>query len=661
MANPFEGLGSGDDLPHVALLDLMRKPENFGFTAKYLFGKQLAPFQMAILREMWSRPFPMLLASRGASKSWLLAVYAMLRGLFEQGRKIVIIGAAFRQAKVVFDYCYDLWESSPVFRDLVGNDKRNGPRRDVDRCSMRLGDSLIIALPLGSGDKIRGQRASILLVEEFSSVPRDIFETVVRGFAAVSMDPVGKFQYEMRKEALKELGLWNDDHERLEEHVAVANQTIISGTAYYTFNHFYDYWKQYKEIIESRGDPKRVAEIFGGETPDKFNWKDYSIVRLPVELVPPGFMDMKQIAQAKATIHRSAWLHEYGAVFAADSNGFFKRSLIESCVTGRANNPISAESCGPVNFRASMKGIASHKYVIAVDPASEHDNFSVVVLECWPDHRRIVHCWTTTRAKYKAKFQRGLAAEGEFYSYTARKLRQLALAFPCSRIAIDSQGGGHAVMEALQDADKLGPSEKPLYPVIDPDNPRYSDGLSGDHIIEVINFAKADWVREANHGMRKDFEDKALLFPEFDPAILELSYLDDKAAQRIMTDTAGDEQRLYDTLEDCVLEIEELKDELATIVYSQTGQTMRDHWDTPETKGAGGKKGRQRKDRYSALLMANMVGRSLARAPVKPAYVPFGGFAKDLGARKGAWSAQGPAWYTESTFEGYGAVVRRGT
>ena len=43
---------------------------------------------------------------------------------------------------------------------------------------------------------------------------------------------------------------------------------------------------------------------------------------------------------------------------------------------------------------------------------------------------------------------------------------------------------------------------------------------------------------------------------------------------------------IYDNLTECVLEIEELKNELTTIVMSQTstGAGARDRWDTPEVK-----------------------------------------------------------------------------
>ena len=69
-------------------------------------------------------------------------------------------------------------------------DSNSGPRRDVDRCVMRINNSRVTCLPLGDRQKIRGQRANDIISDEFASIPRDIFETVVAGFAAVSSDPI---------------------------------------------------------------------------------------------------------------------------------------------------------------------------------------------------------------------------------------------------------------------------------------------------------------------------------------------------------------------------------------------------------------------------------------------------------------------------------------
>ena len=67
-------------------------------------------------------------------------------------------------------------------------------------------------------------------------------------------------------------------------------------------------------------------------------------------------------------------------------------------------------------------GSKDKHYIYGVDPASEVDNFSIVVLEV-SDHRRIVHCWTTTSSEHKEKVKKGYSSESDFYSYCARKIR----------------------------------------------------------------------------------------------------------------------------------------------------------------------------------------------------------------------------------------------
>ena len=662
--NPWDDRDKLDlDNPHVFLLDLMRRPENFGWTCQVLFNKTLPPFQVAILRELWVRPYPMILGSRGMGKSFILALYAMLRCLFTQGSKVVIIGSAFRQSKIVFDYCQEMWENGPIFRELVGPGRQNGPHRDVDRCVIRVGDSVTTAIPLGQdGGKIRGLRASVIACDEFAKIKEETYETVVRGFGAVSLSPVEKYQAESRKLAIKELGLWTDAHDAIKEAAGTANQTIISSTAYYTWNHFYRYWQRYKKIIETKGDLEKVKDVFGGIIPDEFDWRDYSIIRIPASELPVGFMDAKSIAQARAMIHSTIFQMEYSAIFPNDSDGFFKRSLVESCVVGKSDSPIEHPSCGEVVFNAVLRGNKTRRYVIGVDPAAEADNFAVVVLELWADHRRIVHCWTTNRKRYNAQREKKIVEDNDFYDYAARRIRTIHGLFPCDLIAIDAGGGGSQIADILQNPDKVGDGGKRLLQIIDPDEPKDSDGEAGEHIVELIQFSRASWTSAANHDLRRDFETKSLLFPEFDPAVLALSYEDDKQSGRVKVNPAdASEEKLYDTLEDAVMEIEELKDELASIVHDAT-DSGRERWDTPSIKSGGDKKGRLRKDRYSALLMANAAGR-VPRKEVEVAYFDGGGFAgQTKKPERNGPMYTGPAWATNRAGDGggaYGTVVRR--
>ena len=629
--------------PDLHLLRLLRDPYYIGSTCRILFNIELHPMQVLILQEFWIRAFPMYIASRGWGKSFLLALYSLLRCTFYPGTKIVIVGAAFRQSKIIFEYMETMWRNSPILRSIYnGND--DGPRRDVDRCTIRLGDSWTIAVPMGDGSKIRGLRAHIIIADEFASISPDIYETVVSGFAAVSASPIQNVKEQAKRAAMLEAGLWNEELEIL--NTKMGNQAIISGTADYSFKHFAQYWNRYKGIIESKGNKQKLEELFKGEVPDNFNWKDYSIIRIPYELIPKGFMDDKQVSRAKATIHSGIYNMEYGACFTADSNGFFKRSLIESCVVTE-QSPVVINST-PIIFDPITVGNASKQYVYGIDPASEQDNFSIIILEVYQDHARVVYCWTTNRTNFKDRQKTGLVKEYDFYGFCARKIRNLMKTFPCSRIGIDAQGGGVAIEEALHDPSKLEEGETLLWPIINYDKSKDTDNQPGQHLIELVQFAKADWTSQANHGLRKDLEDKTLLFPRFDALTLGLA-LDSEGKDILGTDLTDN---LYDTLSECILEIEELKNELTTIVMTQTstGPNARDRWDTPEVKLPNGKKGRLRKDRYSSLVIANMLARQM-RYTLRPVeYDMVGENRRDIVNCTGDLY-KGPEWFTSAVNE----------
>lgn len=567
--------------------------------------------------------------------SFMMGVYCLLRMLLLPGRSIVVAGSAFRQSKIIFGYMENIWRNAPLLRDLFSNENFNGPRREPDMYRFHLGDSITRAIPVGDGQTIRGLRANDIIVDEFASLSRDVFEVVIQGFAAVRSDPFSGVEYEAMKEYAKRMNIQlSEDEQRMDQNNE--NQIVISGTAYYDFNHFAEYHKKYHKIICSKGDLSKVSDSLEEyEKNDSLDWRQRCIIRIPYELIPKGFMDDGIVMAAKATSHIGLFDMEYRATFSKDSHGFFKRSLIESCVVS-PNNPIILPS-GPVDFTARMFGDSHKKYVFGVDVASEIDRFAINIIEIHDDHRRIVYGWSTNRKEFNQKVKTGLIKDTDYYGHCARKIRDLMKVFPCVRIMMDSQGGGIGVMEALHDVEKLEIGEELIWPVIDPYKPADTDGKAGKHILEMVNFANAEWTSEANHGMKKDLEDKALIFPYFDPVSIELATIED-----------GKSGKLYDTFEDCLMEIEELKNELSTIVISQTS-TGRDRWDTPEIKLPGNKKGRLRKDRYSALLMANMGARILLRNPhQKLISSDGGGFSKHGKSKGDGRKYTGPEWLTRS-------------
>jgi len=58
-----------------------------------------------------------------------------------------------------------------------------------------------------------------------------------------------------------------------------------------------------------------------------------------------------------------------------------------------------------------------YQYVIGIDPASEADNFSIIVLELHDDHNRVVYGWSTNREDFKRRLKVGLTKKDDFYGF----------------------------------------------------------------------------------------------------------------------------------------------------------------------------------------------------------------------------------------------------
>ena len=177
------------------------------------------------------------------------------------------------------------------------------------------------------------------------------------------------------------------------------------------------------------------------------------------------------------------------------------------------------------------------------------------------------------------------------------------------------------MIEAFKNEGNMKEYERAILEIRDPDKPKDSDRREGHHIVELASFADAKWFSEANHGMKKDMEDQELIFPSFDPASLAIAIEEDQLMDRVV-----------DTVQDCVEEVELLKDELCTIVMKQT-MAGREQFVTPEEVTNGAKR-RQKKDRYSSLVIANMAARQIQNddtVKIRPHIGDFAGKTKSEG------------------------------
>lgn len=461
---------------------------------------ELAPFQMVLLDMLWHKKFPIVLGTRGMGKTFMLGLYAALRAILVPGSKVVICGAGFRQAKLVFQAIERLYNASPIFQEAC----KDRPKYGSDQAYLTVGLSTITAIPIGDGTKIRGQRASVLLADEFASIPEEIFEIVISPFTAVHLNPMERVATEAFIARLQALGADQSVIDLIERTQDFGNQIVISGTASYKHNHFYKRYKTYKAFIQSEGNPEtlrkileqRSIEVSGKKdnlTRDEISmmaktWRQYAIFQLPYYGLPKGFLDAGTIRSDKATFPKSRFMMEYESQFPDDSDGFIKRSAIDNS-TPRIplNTPVNIELYG--DPRAT--------YVMGLDPAKDNDNFGCVVLKITSRGKELVYCSAWNRTDYSVSTQR---------------IRDICKRFNIQYIAMDKGGGGSSVQEWLAKKTDDVKDHELIWPIKEQIEDLRLLSAPGKKILEMVNFSPG-WIAEAAHGLEASIQQQNLLFP----------------------------------------------------------------------------------------------------------------------------------------------------
>lgn len=567
---------------------------------------KLQPFQMVMLDMLWHKKFPMVLASRGAGKTFMLAVYCAVKAILNPGSKIVICGAGFRQAKLVFKYIEQLYNASPVFQETC----KDRPKYGSDQAYLQVGLSTITAIPIGDGEKIRGLRATVLVADEFASIPEEIFDIVIKPFTAVHADPAERAMVTAFISKLKRLGASEEIIKNIEDTQDFGNQVVISGTASYKHNHFYRRYQTYKSFIKSEGDfrvlksalEEQSLNTTGKVSPipdDDVNrmskmWSHYAVFQLPYYGLPPGFLDEDTIRSDRAIMPTYRFKMEYEAAFPDDSDGFIRRSWIDEATPNEQDDNI------PVPIE--LYGDPRHTYVMGIDPARWNDNLGVVVLKLTPRGKEVVYCnaWDKTE-----------------YNKSAVTIREIVKRFNIQYIAMDSGGGGWAIQEWLCKKQEEVEDGELLWPIREQLENKADLSAPGRNIIEMVNFG-GSWTPDAAHNLASNIQQCNILFPYkgdeknvFEQYALHFGKpnISDYEKERLLQDLWGVDEWEAEKFNvekkmGAQQQIDECINETCAIMRTVTpGGTER--FDLPKLSEQPEGLDMRRRDRFSALMLAN--------------------------------------------------------
>jgi hypothetical protein len=201
--------------------------------AKDYFGLNLRKFQQIILCSMFQYNNVMHLASRGGSKSYLIAIYCAISCVLYPETKVCLASKTRGQAGEIIDKIKTiLMPSSANLRMEIADIQVNQANSFV---TFKNGSQIIVVT---AGESSRHYRATTLVVDEFRLVDKNVIDTILRKFLTAPRHPkfLDKQEYkEYPMESTKELyasSCWYESHWSY-EHVRSYAVNMVMGRSYF--------------------------------------------------------------------------------------------------------------------------------------------------------------------------------------------------------------------------------------------------------------------------------------------------------------------------------------------------------------------------------------------------------------------------------------------
>lgn len=456
--------------------------ENITFTTNLIAGVDLFPFQHLAIKSMLETDYFLGIWSRGMSKSFSTAIYAFLDAIFNQGVQIGILAATFRQSKMIFEKIEDIAnkpEAQFLAQCITKKSKKN------DQWTLEIGESKIIALPLGDGSKLRGFRFHRIIIDEFLLMPEHVYNEVILPFLSVVQNPTEREKVRKLENDLIAQGKMKEE----DRYQWPNNKLIALSSASYKFEYLYKVYETFEDLIlhgvpeHSNDTSKRV------------------IMHFSYDVAPEALYDQNLINQSKQTMSQSQFDREFNAVFTDDSSGYFKTSTMAACTIKDGEGP-----------HLEIAGDRDSKYLLAFDPSwaesESSDDFAIHVFKLNDNTQTgtLVHSYAMPGLKMQDHIN--------YFHYLLTHFNIVAI--------VGDYGGGVQFMQAANASEQFNKSNINIQEITAnfDDLEKYQDVLLQaknqynlkDKRICVLRKATSDWIRRANELLQANFDHKRIAF-----------------------------------------------------------------------------------------------------------------------------------------------------
>lgn len=376
------------------------------FVSDYL-NLELREFQKVLLTAFNENHNSVYIAARGQGKSFLLAVFCCVRCILYPGTKICITAGTKEQAaNVVQKIQIELMPRSKLLENEIKTMTVSAQKAEVV-----FHNSSFIKV-VSPRDTARGNRANILLVDEFRMVDRDTIETVLKKFLTSERMP----GY-MSKPEYADLG------ER--------NKQIYLSSAFFKSHWSYDKVRDFVKVMLSG------KKYFACGFPYQLSLAERLLNREAIEdeMSEAGFSETKWSMEMECK-----WFGDAdGTFFDFDSiakNRRIKYPLLPSELAAKVRN---SKLVAIPPKQPGEKRILSCDLALMSSERNKNDASAIFLNQLMP----------TKANKYMSNFVYTESMEGEHTADQALRIRRLYEEFDADYIIIDAKGVGFGIVDAL--------------------------------------------------------------------------------------------------------------------------------------------------------------------------------------------------------------------
>ena len=401
------------------------------FAADYLH-LELKWFQKILLFMMNICLSAVYIGSRGQGKTWLCAIYCCCRAILYPHSKICLASGTRGQAFQILEKIQtDLVPMSPELKEEIDwkASRFNGTQAIV---FFKNGSFIKVVT---SGESARGNRAHILILDEFRLIDKDTIDTILRKFLSSKREP-------LYLELTKEEKIRQKEKEQLQ-------------TLYFSSGYYQDHWSFAKSA-------DTFVRMLSGR-------KEF-IAGLPWQLaVDEGLLDMEDVEaqMSEADYNEIKWAMEMDAMFwGAGDGSFFEYDSVSKnrhikypmLPASLAEKLAGSKNAALVRIPPKQQGeLRLLSADIALMSSKKHANDATAIF--------INQMVPTKSGRYTNNIVYTVSMEGVRGEDQALLIRKLYDEFDCDYIVLDTNGVGMTVYESLS-KDLVDPDTGEQYPAL---------------------------------------------------------------------------------------------------------------------------------------------------------------------------------------------------